>query len=169
MVAPVSTSTTQPALPTCRADQLVIGYRGSQGATGNWVSGFEVVDTSPTACALPDEVIVQLLDQHEVVQRSATWTSPVALELSANASMPPQMENPLPHQQLAWLTLWWPTEADAALEQGSTSGYCLTPLFTPAAVRFEFEGLAPITVTDLVGDPNDVGSLCGPDFSVYGG
>ncbi len=150
----------------CLADQLDIEFEGTQGGAGNWFAAFWIADTSPSACALPMQVTAQFLDAQGAVHDSATLAAAGELTLSARATLPPPGHDPGAGEMLAALVLGWPTEADAALEMGSTGAVCPVPPFTPVSVRVQFEGQEPITISDL-GAHGGIGSICGPITQRY--
>jgi hypothetical protein len=77
--------------------------------------------------------------------------------------------NVVPHgDHLAFVSLFWPGIPLAQESIGATNdSQCSQPLLTPTAVRFDFKGIAPITVSQL---NNTISSLplalCGSSFNV---
>lgn len=156
-------------LATCRADQLVIQYKGSQGAAGNIASAFWVANTSGGSCSLQSSVTVDLLNGSGTAQLSASSTLGTPIQLAAKTKMP--NGNAVPSgDHLASVVLIWPTIPDAALMMGSTSAGCPQPLFSPAAIRFGFNGIAPITISQLAAGSELAQqlSICGTHFSIAG-
>ena len=152
---------------TCRADQLVIRYKGSQGAAGNIASAFWVANTSGSSCSLQTSVTVDLLNVSGATSLSASSTLETPVPLPANTEMP--IGDTVPGgDHLASVVLMWPSVPDAALMMGSTSGVCPQPLFSPAAIRFGFNGIAPITVSQLAAGsgPAQPLSICGTHVSI---
>jgi hypothetical protein len=160
-----------PTVPsaTCRADQLVIQYKGAQGAAGNIVSAFWIANTSGSSCSLRSTVTANLLNGSGATQLSASTTLNTPIFLAANTKMPAGNFVPT-GDSLAAVGLRWPTIAMGALMMGSTSGYCPQALFSPAAVRIEFKGIAPITVSQFIATsmPSQPLSLCGTQFWIDG-
>jgi hypothetical protein len=152
---------------TCRADQLAIQYRGSQGATGNIASGFWIANLSGTPCSLRSSVTVDLLNSTGATQLSASKSLTSPIELTANTSMPPGGVVPQ-GDKLGFVVLFWPTIPDAAASVGVADGQCPQPLFLPSAVRIDFKGIAAIRVPQF---PASLAlsaplSLCGSQFSI---
>jgi hypothetical protein len=149
----------------CRADQLAIQYKGSQGATGNIASAFWVADTSGDSCSLRSSVTVDLLNSSVTTQLSASKVLTAPIELTPNTTMP--AGNVAPQgKQVAFVTLFWPTIADA-----SPNGQCPQPPFTPTAFRFIFKGIPAITITQVHAIPQlqspEALSVCGSNLSVF--
>ncbi len=158
-----------PSLATCAARQLRIGFRGTQGSTGNYFAAFWVADSSTTPCALPSNVEVSLLNSQGNAQLAAHGALGGPIALSPNASIPPVGSNPQPEQTLADVTLEWPTVFDSASSSPPGSAHCRDPEFSPSAVRFTFSGVQPLLVTDLQSDTfatHGFGALCGPNLTV---
>ena len=164
-VKPPETSIPAAGSPTCRTDQLAIQYKGSQGAAGNIAAAFWVADTSGASCSVRSSVTVDLLNKTRSTQLSASKTLTAPIQLTPNTTMP--SGDVVPHgEQLAFVTLFWPTIWDA-----SPNGQCSQLLFTPTAFRFAFNGIPAITVTQLDTVPpqqtSEWLSICGSNLSVF--
>jgi len=133
-----------------------------QGAVGNWAGAFWVADSSSDACALQSPARVDLIDASGQVRLSAT-TPFIAIPLSAGARFPAADAPPAGH--LAFVTLFWPTDPNAALAMGATSGACPIPDFVPRSARFAFGDSGPITVTTLRADDGEI-AICGNHISL---
>lgn len=153
-------------LSTCTNDQLQGQLRGIQGATGNLVAVFWFVDTSTRPCMLRSPATMKLLNSAGEVQLSAT-TNISPIPLSAATTMPMPMKNPTGSEHLADVALIWPTDVNAALAAGSTSGKCPTADFVPSAARISFSD-SSVTVTDLRSSTFQV-AVCGSRISIGAG
>jgi len=142
-------------LMACRASQLQIQLEGIQGAAGNWAATFWVADTSAIACALQSPVELDLLNSAGEVQLTATKTY-MSIALTADTSMP--SDNTVSSGQLAYVILFWPTDADTP---GAVDGHCATPDFIPATTRFTFGDSGPIDVSN-----NGQIAICGKFISI---
>jgi hypothetical protein len=156
---PSTTTLSTVGLVACSASQLQIQLKGIQGATGNWAAAYWVADSSPRACLLRSPAKMNLLNSSGGIQLSATGTF-TSLPLSADTPMP--ADNTVSSGQLAFLTLFWPTDADAELAQ---NGPCPTPDFVPAAIDINFGGSGAVTVPNTRIDGREV-AICGQRISV---
>jgi hypothetical protein len=155
---------------TCRSDQLVIDYKGSQGATGQISSGFWIANTSPDSCTLRSSVTVDLLDGSTLPRLSASTTIASPIDLPGNNQMP--SGNVVPKgDHLAWVNIVWPGTALAQESIGAPTSHCTQPSFTPTAIRFGFKGISPITVSQLSASPLSTQplTLCGTGHFYVGG
>lgn len=100
--------------------------KGIQGAAGNWAAAYWIADISQRACVLQSPVKINLLNGAGGIRLSAT-TSFDVLALSANTPIP--AGNTVTSGQLAYVTLFWPTDGSFL------SGHCPTADFVPAAVQ----------------------------------
>ena len=156
--------TTEPSssTPECHADQLETQLKGIQGATGNWAAAFWVADISPRACVLHSPVEVDLTDSSGRMALRATKTfAPVPL--SGGASIPAG-DYP-PAGRLAFVVLFWPTDANAALAMGENSGRCPTADFVPTNVRMTFGTSEAVEAESLRGNDREI-AICGTQVSV---
>jgi len=136
--------------------------KGIQGATGNWAAAFWVADSAPAACGLQSPVTVDLVNGAGNVELRATMAfAPVPL--SAASAIPSGDANPAGH--LAYLTLFWPTDPNAASEMGDTSGHCPTADFVPAAVEMSFGDSGVISAANLGGVDRQI-AICGQRVSI---
>jgi len=156
MTTTTSTTPSTVGLAACREGQLQIRPKGIQGATGNWAGAYWVADTSPQACVLQSPVKVNLLNGTGGVQLSATSSSP-SLRLSGDTPMP--ADNIVSSGQLAYVSLFWPTDGSFA------GGRCPTPDFIPAAIEITFGNSGPTTVSNIPVDGREV-AICGQHMSV---
>jgi hypothetical protein len=107
-------------------------------------------------------VEVDLTDGSGRVALRATKTfTPVPL--SGGASIP-SGDNP-PAGRLAFVTLFWPTDANAALTMGKDSARCPTTEFVPTEVRMTFATNEAITAGNLRGNERQI-AICGQQVSV---
>jgi hypothetical protein len=90
---------------------------------------------------------LELLDSAGTVRLSAT-TATEPIPLSASTAMPTPDTNPTASEQLAVVSVLWPTDANAALEAGSDSGQCPTADFAPSTARISFAATS-LTVSNL--------------------
>ena len=161
-----TTATTLPDDAPCRGAQVQGALKGIQGATGNWVAAFWIVDVSPTPCELQSPLHVAMVNGAGVVQQSAVWTfRPVPL--SAFAAMPGGVVEPL--GSIGWVNLEWATEANAAAAMGATTTMCPIPDFTPSSIQMAFgdEG-TDLHFTDLTADARTI-AICGTGFGAMAG
>ena len=165
-----TTATTSSIIPLAAraASQLRGQLRGIQGAAGNWGAAIWIADTSSAPCALRSPVEIELLNSSGAAQlhTSATFA---ALPLSANTPFPPPTSNPGPEQELASFVLSWPTDTDAALQMGSTSGICPMPDFIPTTLRLVFGNGASIDIpNETKGGPTGMShvDVCGSEITV---
>ena len=150
------TNPPRPATP-CVASELKIELGSIQGAGGNLVATFWVADGSPHACLLESPARMDLLNAAGGVQLSATQSfAPVSL--SADTALP--LDNTITTGGLAYIGLEWPTDPNAALAQGSTSGSCPSPDFGPSAAHFTFGSSGRVDVTQLRSGSFQI-SICG--------
>lgn len=155
--------TTEPSsAPECHADQLEAQLVGIQGAAGNWAAAFWVADRSPQACVLPSPVEVDLTGRSGRVELRAT-KSFVPVPLSGGGSIPAEENQPA--GRLAFVTLFWPTDPNAALAMGEVSGRCPTADFVPTEVRMTFGTQQAITAENLRGHDRQL-AICGTQVSV---
>ena len=158
----MSTEPSSPA-PECHTNQLGAQWVGIQRAAGNWAAAFWIADNSPQPCLLPSPVEVELTDRSGRVEGRANKTfTPVPL--SAGGSIPAG-DNKQPAGRLAFLTLFWPTDASAALAMGDISGHCPTADFVPTEVRMTFGTNEAITAGNVSGNDRPL-AICGTHISV---
>jgi uncharacterized protein DUF4232 len=150
--------------PTCRANQLEVRYRGTQGGTGNYFSVFWVADTSPRPCELRSAVRVDLLDLQGVALRTAKLSITKPIRLSPKAVMPAPLSDPAAGERMAFVLLMWLGLPDAILAMGATGDRCPVTPFQPDWVQFTFSGVASIVVGQLRAGGTAVPSLCGPQL-----
>ena len=146
----------------CHEGQLQAELKGIQGAAGNWAAAFWVADTSPEDCTLPSPVQVDLMGSSGQVElRGIESFTPVLL--SGGGSIPAGDANPT--GRLAFVTLFWPTDADAALAMGSSDGHCPTADFVPDAVRLEFGNSVSVATDNPKTDDRQI-AICGKPIIV---
>jgi hypothetical protein len=163
------TTITPASLAGCSASQLRIGFRGTQSATGDYFAAFWVADVSMIPCELSSSVKVSLLNSTGSAQLTASRDFAAPIPLSSNTTMPTEGGNPLTGQNLADVTLEWPTVFDSEYSSPPGSGDCREPEFSPSAVRFAFSGVQPVVVADFPPSMyavHGLGYLCGPSFTV---
>jgi hypothetical protein len=156
-------------LPSCEADQLRIGFRGTQGSTGNYFAAFWIANSSDAPCSLRSEVNVELLNAQGSEQLAASGPISTPIGISASGSIPATEDDPAQGQELADVTLRWPTVFDSGYSTPAGSGECSEPLVTPIAVRFTFSGDQSVVVTDLQSNSfgaKGFGTICGPTLAI---
>lgn len=145
-------------------------FRGSQGAAGNWVSGFWIANTATSPCALRSGVTVVLANSQGDT-RTATATIETPILLSPKSTIPPFAQDPTKGESLAALSLAWLTVPNAVLQLGGTGTQCPQPVFQAESVRITFTGAEPLIVTDLTtSQPPPSGTIppiCGSDVFVW--
>lgn len=164
--ATTTSSATSTPLVACASGQIGGQLRSIQGAAGNWAAAFWFDDKSRTSCLLASPIEVQLLSSTGVAQIQTTGSfSPVAL--TETTPLPPPGTNLL-SGELGYVGLLWPTDADAALQMGSSSGKCPMPDFIPTTVRMIFGNGASIDIPNHSVSSNGPSSMeiCGGSISV---
>jgi hypothetical protein len=117
---------------------------------------------------LQSPIEVELLDGSGTVQLHPSTTF-ASVPLSANTTLPAPTSNPGSGQKVADIVLFWPTDADAALQMGSTSGICPVPDFIPATLRLAFGNGASIDIpNETSGGPTGMSrvAICGTSIRV---
>jgi hypothetical protein len=138
---------------TCTASQLLIGFRGVQGAAGNWAASFAVANSSVTPCALRSALVVSLTDTHGDVSRSGSYLVTPPVYLSAKAKLPAARANPVAGQKLGVVLLFWAIPPQTGAQT----------VFLPVSAQLSFEGQPPIAVNNL---SLGTEALCGTQFSI---
>ena len=146
----------------CVASQLRIELGNIQGATGNFVATFWVADGSRHECLLESPAVLELLNTAGTVQLSATQSFS-AIALNADTALP--LDNTITTGGLAYISLEWPTDANAALAQGSTSGSCPSADFVPSAAQLSFGSSGGVAVTQLHSGSSPI-SICGQHITL---
>jgi len=143
---PSPSTTPTVASETCRAGQIAVFLAGIQGLTGGTFSAaYWVYNPSPSACALPKTLTVDLLDTHGGVLLNLTSQGAGSVTLPALTARPAH-HNPAPGTIAFFGLSFTPIdEPDGGIS-------CPAPTLDPVALGLRFGSMDPIHTASVAAD-----------------
>jgi len=146
--APPTTATV--ATETCSAGQIAVLLAGIQGLTGGtFAAAYWVYNPSPSACALPKALTVDLLDPRGGALLSLTSPGTGTVTLPALTVRPAQY-SPAPGT-IAYFDLNFTT-----LDEPDGGIPCPVPTLDPTSLRLRFGSMDPIRTASVTADTRTI-------------